>query len=99
MSENRKGRVESALDQELVAPGCVIGKAERAALRAQARAVDVAERQADPVAVSNASRVYLDLRTAARLTAATAAEPVDAFDALLAQLGRPTAGAGDAPPA
>jgi hypothetical protein len=73
-----------------------IRPAERAALRAQARAVDLAEHGRDADAVSRASSVYLDLRTAAGLSS-NGAKPVDAFDALLAELTRPGAGASDLP--
>jgi hypothetical protein len=68
-----------------------LGYAERAALRAQARAVDVAESLADPELVSQANRVYLELRTAAGLTAA-GAPATDTFAELLAELNRPSGG-------
>ena len=90
-----RGRVEVALDRDLgdrpdIAPG------ERAALRSQARAIDVAERAADPHMVSEANHVYLDLRKAAGLTAGGA--PVaDTFAELLADLAKPTAGVRDSP--
>jgi hypothetical protein len=71
-----------------------IGPAQRAALRAQAHAVDLAEAARDPDLLSTAGRVYLDLLTAAGLSAG-GTKPVDAFDALLAELGRAGAGAGN----
>lgn len=71
-----------------------IGQAERAALRAQARAVDGAERVGDPEATSKASAVYLDLRTAAGLSA-QGAKPADDFEHLLARAMRPTPGLSD----
>ena len=94
-----KGRVESALEHELRSPGMAgqIGTAERAALREQARAVDLAAGANDPHLVTEANRGYLELRTAAGLSAAVAAKPADAFEALLADLARPGAGASDTP--
>jgi hypothetical protein len=84
--------VEAALEQELI-DRHDIRPAERAHLRAQARAVDLAEAMADPEIVTHAGDGYLRLRVAAGLTAG-GAKPVDAFDALLAELAGPTAGAG-----
>ena len=96
MSERgRVGRVEVALGHEL-ATRHDIGRAERAALRAQARAVDLGEAARDSDAVSRANAVYLELRTAAGLSCG-GARPVDAVDELLAELMRPAAGAGDVP--
>ena len=77
-------------------PDNPIGPAERAALRVQARAVDVAEAMAEPHLVTEANRGYLELRTAAGLSAAVAAKPADSFEAFLAGLGGPGAGASDA---
>lgn len=96
-----KGRVESALDNELRTPAVAdqIGGSERAALRSQARAVDIAEALADPHLLTEANRGYLELRTAAGLSAAVAAKPSDAFADLLAELARPGAGASDSPTA
>jgi hypothetical protein len=91
------GRVEAGLERDLLQRRD-IGQAMRGLLRAQARAVDVAEAQASPEAVSVADRVYLDSLTSAGLTPA-GARPVDAVDAFLAGLLRPTPGAGDAPDA
>jgi hypothetical protein len=73
-----------------------IRHAERSALRAQARAVDIAEANRDSDAVSRASAVYLELRAAAGLTAG-GNQPVDVADALLAELLRPGTGASDVP--
>jgi hypothetical protein len=73
-----------------------IAPAERAALRTQARAVDVAERAADPDAVSRANAVYLELRKAAGLTSG-GDRAGDTFGELLAELSRPGAGASDVP--
>ena len=67
-----------------------IGPAERAALRAQARAVDVGESHDDPREVSESNRVYLELRTRAGLVVAPAAA-ADPFEQLLADLGGSTA--------
>jgi hypothetical protein len=85
----RARRVEAGLDHELVdRPD--IGPAERVALRAQARAVDMAEAAHDPELVSKANGVYLDLRQAAGLVAGSG--PVaDSFGDLMASLGRPAA--------
>ena len=69
-----------------------IRQGERGALRAGARAVDIAEAMSDPELVAKANDSYLRLRVAAGLTAG-GSKPVDAFDALLADLAR--AGAGD----
>jgi hypothetical protein len=73
-----------------------VGPAERTALRAQARAVDVAEAARDTDGVTRANAVYLDLRRAARLTGDGNA-PTDTFAELLAELSRPGAGASDVP--
>jgi hypothetical protein len=90
----RRRRVESALDHDLE-DHSEIGPAERAALRAQARALDLAEALADPAAVSTANKVYLELREAAGLTLAGARPAETPFDELLRELTRPGAGAGD----
>jgi hypothetical protein len=93
-----RGRIEQALENELGGLGRdQIGAAERAALRAQARAVDIAEALVDPHLVTEANRGYLELRTAAGLSAAVALKPTDAFETLLADLARPGAGASDSP--
>jgi hypothetical protein len=88
-------RVEVALDRELKTRADIPGP-ERAALRAQARAVDVAEGESDPHLVSEANRVYLDLRQAAGLTAGGAAS-TDTFGELLAELSKPSPGLRDQP--
>jgi hypothetical protein len=92
----RPGRVEAGLDRELSGlPD--IGKAERAALRSQARAVDTAEGARDPDAVSRANAVYLDLRRSAGLTGGPVTRSADAFDLWLAEISRPGPGASDVP--
>jgi hypothetical protein len=91
----RRGRVEVGLEHELV-DRRDIGATERAALRAQARAVDVAEANRDSDAVSRANAVYLELREAAGLTSG-GSKPVDAMDQLLGELMRSAAGGGDTP--
>lgn len=88
------GRVEQAVDREL-RERTDVGAAEKAALRAQARAVDVAEQDRDVEAVSKANAVYLDLRQAAGMSAGNA-KPVDAIDELLAELLRPEPNTGHA---
>jgi hypothetical protein len=90
----RPGRVEAGLDRELGTKP-EIGKAERAALRAQARAVDRAEAASDTDGVSRANAVYLDLRRAAGLTGGPVTRTADAFDVWLAEISRPGPGASD----
>jgi hypothetical protein len=85
--KHRRARVEVGLVASL-AGRPDIGPAERAALRAQAHAVDLADAAEDPVGVSTANRVYLDLRSAARLVGGTA--PSDSFADLVAELSTPT---------
>ena len=92
MSERRPyrrklGRVEAGLDADLL-ERADIKKGERAALRAGAHGVDVAEALSDPDLITKANDGYLRLRIAAGLTAG-GAKPVDAFDELLAQLAAP----------
>ena len=89
----KTGRVESGLERELSARHD-IGPAERAALRAQARAVDRADGGEDTDAVTRANAVYLDLREAAGLSAA-GAKPADDFERLMAEAMRPTPGTRD----
>ena len=73
-ARRRKGRVERGLDLELRNSPWV-GAAERAALRAQARAVDLAGagEPPDPDVISRASRAYLEIRQGAQLTASRSA--------------------------
>jgi hypothetical protein len=91
----RRGRTETALEQEFLERRD-IRRAERAALRVQAHAVDMAEALADPDVVSRASDCYLRLRAAAGLTLG-GSKPVDAFDDLVARLARPTPGVSHLP--
>jgi hypothetical protein len=70
--------------------------AERAALRSQARAVDLAEQMADHDGISRANAVYLDLRKAAGLSS-DGSKPVDTIDALLAELLKPGPAISDRP--
>jgi hypothetical protein len=64
----RAGRVESGLNRELrTRPD--VGPAERAALRVLAHALDVAETSGDWDGVARGSRIYLELRHAAGITA------------------------------
>jgi hypothetical protein len=86
----QSGRVEQGLNAELVTRPD-IAKAERAALRAQARAVDRAEHKADTDAVTRANAVYLQLRQAAGLSAG-GTKAVDAWDSLMADVLRATPG-------
>jgi hypothetical protein len=87
----RRGRVEVGLDNEL-ATRDDIKPAARAALRAQAHAVDIAELARDADVLSTASRVYLELRHAEGLAPPAPATEADVFERLLAELGRPAAG-------
>jgi phage terminase Nu1 subunit (DNA packaging protein) len=89
----RRGRVEAALEKELIDRHDV-GPAERAALRAQAFAVDLAEAAFDAELISTASRAYLELRQAAGIVAGIAKAP-DTLEQLFAELGRAGAGASD----
>jgi len=84
------GRVEAGLDADLLERSD-IKKGERAALRAGARGVDIAEAMSDPDLIAKANDAYLRLRVAAGLTAG-GAKPVDAFDDLMARLAQPSAG-------
>ena len=93
--QRKKGRVETGLDADLLERSD-IKKSERAALRAGARAVDIAEAMSDPDLVTKANDGYLRLRIAAGLTAG-GAKPVDAFDDLMARLAQPAASAGHVP--
>jgi hypothetical protein len=87
------GRVEAALEREFP-KRAEIGPAERAALRSQARAIDVAERRGDVDAVSRGNAVYFQLRAAAGLSAAGEKQP-DAWDRVLADAMRPASGGVD----
>ena len=68
----------------------------RSLLRAQARAVDVAEAASDPEAVTHASAVYLTCLESAGLTP-TPEITTDVWAELVAELGRPTSGGFHAP--
>jgi len=94
-ARQRIGRIEAGLNHDLLERRD-LPHAERAALRAQARAVDLAEAARDADQVSRANAVYLDLRTAAGLSSG-GVQPVDAFEQLLAELAQPTAGDSDRP--
>jgi hypothetical protein len=94
-NRRKLGRVEAGLDAELLERPD-IKKGERAALRAGAHAVDIAEALSDPDLVSRANDSYLRLRVAAGLTSG-GAKPVDAFDDLMARLALPSAGISDRP--
>ena len=88
----RRGRIEAGLDRDL-ATRHEIPASERAALRAQARAVDTAEARHDSDGVTRANAVYLQLRTAAGLSAA--GNRPDDYDRLLADVLRTTPGTSD----
>jgi hypothetical protein len=94
MGRSRRGRVETALDKDLMARPD-IAPAARGQLRATARAVDRAERAGDVELVARASAVYLSSLTANGLTAGGA--PIDTFGQLLAELGGAGASPFDAP--
>jgi hypothetical protein len=91
--KSERGRVEAGLERELVTRHD-IGHAERAALRAQARAIDRAEAEHEADTVTRANGVYLAMREAAGLSAA-GAKPADDFERLLAAAMRPTPGTSD----
>ena len=94
-ARQRIGRVETGLNADLSTRND-IPKSERAALRAQARAVDVAEGAHDVDQTTRANAVYLQLRSAAGLSSG-GAQPVDTFAELLAELSRPSPGGSDLP--
>jgi hypothetical protein len=81
-------RVERALERDL-SERRDIGPGERAALRAQAHAVDLAETACDPELITVANRGYLELRESAGLTAGQAKAP-DTLEALFAELAKPS---------
>jgi hypothetical protein len=88
-SDRSLGRSEAALNASLVdRPD--ITKAARTALRVQAHALDLAEAARDPDLITTVNGGYLDLLRANGLTS-DQPEPVDAFEKLLADLGRPAA--------
>ena len=91
-TRRQRGRVEAGLEADLIERHD-IHQGERAALRAGARAVDIAEAMSDPDLVTKANDGYLRLRIAAGLTSG-GSKPVDAFDDLLARLAQPASGAG-----
>ena len=94
MADRRLGRAEAALNADLVTRHD-IRSAERAALRVQAHALDMAEASGDPDVVARVNDTYLKLREAAGLSSG-GAKPADAFDEILRALASP-AGAGDVP--
>jgi hypothetical protein len=82
----RLGRTEQALEATLKdRPD--ITKAARTALRVHAHALDLAEQAHDPELINTVSGGYLALLRANGLTS-DQPEPVDAFEKLLADLGR-----------
>jgi hypothetical protein len=87
----RKGRAEVGLDNALVERRD-IGAASRAALRVLAHGVDLAEAARDPEQIATIGRVYVDALERHRLTPTEVREG-DAFERLLADLGRATPGA------
>ena len=82
----KKGRAEQALEHSL-ADRPDINPAARTALRAQAHALDLAEAALDPEQITVVNGGYLPLLRANGLTS-DQPEPVDAFEKLLADLGR-----------
>jgi hypothetical protein len=73
-----------------------IGRAARSALRAQAHALDLAEAVLDVALITTVNAGYLDLLQANGLTS-DQPEPVDAFEKLLADLGRAAASPSNSP--
>jgi hypothetical protein len=88
-SGRKRGRAEQALETTLM-DRSDINRATRAALRVQAHALDLAEAAEDPELITTVNAGYLDLLQANGLTS-DRPEPVDAFEQLLADLGRATA--------
>lgn len=87
------GRTERALERSLLdRPD--ISSAARTQLRVHTHALDLAETARDPDLINTVSGGYLDVLKANGLTS-DRPEPVDAFQDLVARLGRPTARAGD----
>jgi hypothetical protein len=84
-----------ALDADLLERRDIL-RTERTALRAQAHAVDLAEAALDVDLITRANGEYLRLRIAAGLTLG-GAKPVDAFDALIADLAATAADASHTP--
>jgi len=89
VASGRLGRVERALDVELRTADIEAG--DRAMLRAQARAVDVAEAMRAPDEVTRATHGYLELRQAVGLTGRVEVAG-DTFDQLLHELAQPRVG-------
>ena len=94
-SGQKRGRVELSLEVAL-RDRPDINRAARASLRVQAHAVDLAEAALDVELITTASAGYLAVLEANGLTS-DQPEPVDAFEKLLADLGRPTASPSNAP--
>lgn len=90
MARRQRARVEEALDREL-RDHPEVGAGDRAMLRAQARAVDIAEAAADVEAITDATHGYLRIRIAVGLTGGVSAA-VDPFDQLLRELSQPRVG-------
>jgi hypothetical protein len=88
----RLGRTEQALNKELRERDD-IDHAERAMLRAQARAVDIATAAGDPYAISQANRVLAILYQSAGLSLA-GAPATDTFAELLAEMAKPSGNVG-----
>jgi hypothetical protein len=87
------GRCERGLNQDL-AKRADIGPAERAALRAHARALDRAEAIGNAHLVNDVCRGYLESRKAAGLVAGELESGLDPFAAFVAGLS--SSGVGDA---
>ena len=92
-SDRPLGRTEAALNASLTGRPDIT-KASRTALRVQAHAVDLAEAAQDVELITSAIGGYLDLLQANGLTS-DQPEPVDAFEKLLADLGRATSSPSD----
>jgi hypothetical protein len=87
----KKGRVERALDRDLA--GSDLAAGARAHLRAQARAIDVAEAAADVELISKAAHTYLEVRQAYGLAGIQDHhDTTDPFTAFVAGLSIPSLG-------
>jgi hypothetical protein len=87
----RRGRVQAALDRDLAVRQGICAP-ERAALRVQAHAVDLAEHTGNVRLISTANAVYLQLRRAAGLTGTGSGGPEDEFAAIVSRLSVPGMG-------
>jgi hypothetical protein len=86
----RRGRVERAVNAELGAEPDLLEGPERAMLRAQARAVDLAEQAGDPALVTTANRGLLEMRRALGLVSVVSSDREAAWTRLMELMSTPT---------